>query len=255
MAEKKDTETKAKSGKKRVRRKAPANTAKYPRHSLERALRIPKAILDQNAGKDCQDREAAGFVGVSYNGPFQSEIGSAKKYGLIESPESKVLRVSDLAKTILRPQSSSDELDGLRQAVLTAPDIKEVYSHYRGERIPDEQFFDNTLVDKYGIPRDKVGEFKEVFFSSLKKAKLVDETGGRMRILDASGKSKGSTGEVSEKIKKLGKEAHVSADDSCFVMMPFGGHLGTYYSAIYEPAIKKSGTTTGSSRRRYFWYW
>ena len=28
---------------------------KYPRHSLEKVLRIPKAILDQNAGKECSD--------------------------------------------------------------------------------------------------------------------------------------------------------------------------------------------------------
>lgn len=27
----------------------------YPRHSLEKALRIPNAILEQNAGKECTD--------------------------------------------------------------------------------------------------------------------------------------------------------------------------------------------------------
>ena len=30
---------------------------KYPRHSLEKVLRIPKAILDQNAGRECSDED------------------------------------------------------------------------------------------------------------------------------------------------------------------------------------------------------
>ena len=47
------------------KRKVVANPAKYPRHSLTRALRIPLAVLDQNAGKECSDQESAGFVGVS----------------------------------------------------------------------------------------------------------------------------------------------------------------------------------------------
>jgi len=67
--------------------KNPASTKKgvpkYPRHSLEKALRIPKAILEQNAGKECSDQESAGFVGIKYNkGPYALELSSAIKFGL-----------------------------------------------------------------------------------------------------------------------------------------------------------------------------
>ena len=56
--------------------------AKYPRHSVERALRIPRAMLEQNAGKPCTPEEAAGFFGgSSAKGPFAVEIASATKYG------------------------------------------------------------------------------------------------------------------------------------------------------------------------------
>lgn len=224
-----------------AKRKHIQNTAKYPRHSLVKALRIPKAVLDQNAGKECSDREAAGFVGVSYNGPFKSEIGSAKKYGLIDSPSAQRLVVTDLAKKILRPQSSGDEVNGLREAVLHAPDIKEVYTHYRGERVPDDKFFNNTLVETYKIPDEKTEEFKEIFFESLKKAQLLEESNGKQKVLDVSNEPAKTVEQRSDRIKELGKAAHVSADDSCFVMMPFGGHLGKYYSSIYEPAIIKAG--------------
>src|SRR5579863_1622238 len=125
---------------------------KYPRHSLEKVLRIPKAILDQNAGKECSDQDTAKFLGVKYNkGPYALELSSAIKYGILERPSQGRIAVSDLAKRILRPQNEQEELKGLREAVLKAPEISAVYSHYRGENLPDTQFFDNALVDKFGI--------------------------------------------------------------------------------------------------------
>src|ERR1035438_2607937 len=55
---------------------------KYPRHSLEKVLRIPKAILDQNAGKECSDEDTATFLGIKYNkGPYALELSSALKFG------------------------------------------------------------------------------------------------------------------------------------------------------------------------------
>lgn len=54
---------------------------KYPRHPVERALRIPRAIIDQNAGKECTDAESARYVGVGLNGDYKVEISSSLKYG------------------------------------------------------------------------------------------------------------------------------------------------------------------------------
>ena len=42
-------------------------------------------------------------------------------------------------------------------------------------------------------------------------------------------------------IKKSGKKVIISSDDTCFVVMPFAEPHGSYYSKIYEPAIKKAG--------------
>jgi hypothetical protein len=118
---------------------------KYPRYSLEKVLRIPKAILDQN--------------------------------------------------------------------------------DYRGENLPDMQFFDNALVDKFGIPKDKVAEFKTIFFDTLNKAKLIEEHNGKQRLLDVSGDVPAKSGS-SDVLKRLGKSVTLDAGDSCFVMMPFAAPLG-----------------------------
>lgn len=72
--------------------------AKYPRHSIERALRIPRAIIDQNAGKPCTDRESARYVGVGFNGPYRVEVSSSIKYGFLSRPHAGAVEVTDRAR-------------------------------------------------------------------------------------------------------------------------------------------------------------
>jgi len=214
--------------------------AKYPRNSVEKSLRIPQAILDQNAGRPCTVKESATFVGVGDAGPYQVEVSSGIKYGFLERPTPGQIAITERAKRVLRPQDPQDKLDGMRDAVLNAPVISDVYGHYRGENLPDSQFFHNALVDTFGVPDDKVAEFQGIFIESLKAAELLAETDGKIRIIDVS-QGSNVTGTHSPTLKKLEKVVKVDASDSCFVMMPFAAPLGDYYSKIYKPAIEKAG--------------
>lgn len=235
----------AASKRKSVKAKATAEdetsgNAKYPRHPVEAALRIPRAILDQNAGNACTQKEAAAFIGLKDHGPFRVEVSSSLKYGLLQRPVPGKVEPSPLAKQILRPQKPSDELDGYRQAILTAPQISDVYKHYRGENLPDDQFLRNTVVETYKVPSEKFEEFKSVFLSSLEKAQLLSKHGDKVRVVDFLA-TETSPQDKSERIKQLGKGVPVSAGDSCFVMQPFAAPLGDYYESIYRPAIEKAG--------------
>jgi hypothetical protein len=233
--------------KKKPRRKAatkgrPGPTAgvpNYPRHDIEKALRIPRAILDQNAGKPCTDKKATEFAGLGWHGPARSELGSSIKYGLLTRENGQVV-VTDLAKQILRPQNPSAPVDGMRKAVQTAPVIADVYSHFRGESLPDAEFLSNALTENYKIPTEKVPEFLEIFVQSLRSAQLLDETDGRQRVIDAT-HSSDTVADNTPTLTKLSKRADVRDGDTCFVMMPFAGAIGGYYAAIYEPAIIKAG--------------
>jgi len=230
-----------KPNKKKTVSKKRAPVINYPRHSIEKALRIPRSILEQNAGKDCTEKDAAKYCGVSYNGPFQLEISSSIKYGLLERPFPKQVQPTELAKKILRPQASSDEIDGLREAMLKAPIISDVYKHYRGENLPDRKFFENTLTDTFKIPTEKLSDFIDIFIETLETAKLVEKSGDKYRILDVSNENPNDLVDSNKEIKKLSKSASISASDTCFVMMPFAKPIGDYYSKIYEPAIIKAG--------------
>jgi hypothetical protein len=217
---------------------------KAPRHSVQRALRIPRAILEQNAGKECSIADAASYLGMVKTkaavGDFGVEISSASKYKLLDRPSSGRLAITDLARKILRPQNPEDELAGLRQAVLNAPDIGDVYRHYRGENLPDDSFLRNALVDNFKVPEPKVNEFLSVFFECLEDAQLIEKHGDKRRILDIS-QEKSVSYDPGVDIQRLGRGVSISDSDSCFVVMPFALPLGAYFASIYEPAIKKAG--------------
>lgn len=215
---------------------------KYPRHSIERALRIPRALLDQNAGKECTPQESAAYAKSGYNGPFQVELSSGIKYGFLSRSSDGKISATERAKQILRPQSPADEVQGLRDAVLGAPVVQDVYGHYRGENLPDDSFFNNALTDKFKIPPDKVSEFRSIFFDSLKFAKLLEEHDGKLRVVDVSHDFP-AKGPATEIFRKLEKSVTINSSDSCFVMMPFSPPLGQYYEKIYKPAIEKAGLT------------
>lgn len=151
--------------------------AKYPRHAVEKALRIPKAIYDQNAGKPCSPDDAAKFTtGGRATGRFRTEVASAKKYGFLRSDNGKLVP-EERARKAIAPQSETDRINALREGVLSAPDLSRVYDHYRGGNLPDESFFQNALTDRFGIPSDQVEEFLEVFLESMRSAELIDESG------------------------------------------------------------------------------
>lgn len=220
--------------------KGDGNLAKFPRHSVEKALRVPRAIIEQNAGRECTDREAAAFASVGFGGPFSVELSSAIKYGFLERTKPGHVRVTDRARQAVRPQNPGDEIEALRQAIMEAPDISAVYKHYRGENLPDGTFFTNALVDKFGIPASKIFEFNDVFVTSLKSAQLIEQRGEKLRILDVSTEPGASTVILSPR-KTPGQPAKIHSDDTCFVVMPFGQPIGGYFHHIYEPAIKKAG--------------
>ncbi len=214
--------------------------AKYPRQPVDKAIRIPRAILEQNAGKECTVKESARFLGVGAAGPYTVEVASGIKYGFLSRPSTGKIAITERAKKVIRPQEPHDERDGLREAVLEAPIFADVYGHYRGENLPDTQFLRNAIVDKFKVPNDKVSEFLDVFLASLRAAKLLTEHEGKARVVDISDAGAG-VGEESPTLKKLERSVKVGSTDSCFVMMPFGPPLGGYYDTVYKLAIEKAG--------------
>lgn len=202
-------------------------------------MRIPRALIEQNAGKPATRDEAVRFAGgTGLNGPWSVEISSGQKYGFLAS-ESGTISLTDRARRAISPQSETDRLSALREAILDAPDFSNVYNYFRGEALPDEPYYANALRDRFKIPADKVPEFQQLFQESLEYADLLDNSGPQVRVLDVGRTDVKASGGGAGSIA-TGK-AKVAPGSNCFVMQPYAGALGTYYESIFKPAITQAG--------------
>ncbi|OZF33132.1 hypothetical protein CH294_18100 [Rhodococcus sp. 14-2483-1-1] len=218
----------------------PAVVAKFPRHTLLQALRIPQAIYQQNGGNPATPKEAVAFAGGrSLTGAYKLEISSAKKYGFIKSEGGKLL-LEERARRAIAPQSDGDRVASFQEAVLAAPEISDVYSFYRGENLPDSNFLVNALTDKFGIPADKTAEFLSIFNDSLEQAELIDNSGDRPRLRDI-GRDERHQSSPPKTLDSSRIDALAGGAGTCFVMQPFQAPLGGYYESIFLPAIEQTG--------------
>jgi hypothetical protein len=176
-----------KAARKAGRQKAPKGKfgpIGYPKQAILKCLRIPQAVLENNAGKECTDREAAKFAGLGWNGSLAVEISSALKYKLFQRPAPGKVEPTDITRRILRPQKPTDRVDAYREALLNAPLISDVYKHYRGENLPEEpSFLVNTVTESFKIPEERAAEFIGVFLEDLETAQLIEEASGKKRVL------------------------------------------------------------------------
>ena len=76
----------------------------FPKDALSKCFRIPQAILDQNAGDECTDREAAGYAKIGWTGPVGVEMKSGNGYGLLERPSPGKVKPTDLVRKVYGPR-------------------------------------------------------------------------------------------------------------------------------------------------------
>ena len=93
------------------------------------------------AGGPATREEAVRFAGGgALTGPWRVEISSAQKYGFLSPAGDGLLGLTDRARRAIAPQSETDRVASLREAVQEAPDVSDVYNYYRGEQLPDSAF-------------------------------------------------------------------------------------------------------------------
>ena len=127
------------------------------------------------------------------------------------------------------------------RAFRNVEDFRKVDDFYGTRRIPEDEYFLNTLTRQFQIPKDRASVFADVFRANIAFLRSFNiQTGAPA----PSAEDSGTPPSVSEAtiISKIGKEKRIREFlDTCFVMMPFGGWFDRYYQEIYVPAIKEAG--------------
>lgn len=218
----------------------------FPKNTLEDAIGIAKAIEEKNAGNPMPAQDIAVAVGFrqSQDWRFLDLLRSANQYGLVTGTgASASIHLAKLGQDVVAPSSPSQRSEALLASFRSVKDFEAVEKFYGGKRIPEDEFFLNTLTRDFNVPRDRVEIFAKIFLQNLRYLRAFYGTPPPSEAISSSSEVSVAT-TPAEKVPSpvVSKEPRVREFlDTCFVMMPFGAWFDRYYQEIYVPAIKDAG--------------
>jgi hypothetical protein len=146
--------TRATKKKKQLRQRAtlsgaPGGPWTFPKHTLEKAIGVAHALEEKNAGKPLKSADFAPLVGFKkvQDWRYLELLRSANQYGLVQgSGSTATVELTELGQDIVAPSSPSQRQKALLEAFNKVDVFKNVASFYAGKRIPEDEFFANTLA-------------------------------------------------------------------------------------------------------------
>lgn len=162
--------------------------ADVPTASLDEALRLPKAIFDNYAGRPTPPFSVAKALNVDPKGSQLRLIsGAAIAYGLIEGgAQASTIAVTDLARRILRPRAEDEDIYGKREAILKPRIFSEFLRQYDGNQFPRDDIAMNVL-ESMGVPRDKAREVLDRIVESARSVGFIEELKGKYYVQLSAG--------------------------------------------------------------------
>lgn len=235
----------------------PARTAKprpaskdpytFPKESLESCVKLAQTIEETNAGKPLPATALTKRVGFNKSNDwrFLDLLRAANMFNLITGTgETATVALTKIGQDIVAPSSPDQRKKALLEAFESVEVFKQVAKFYSGKKIPDDEYFANTLVREFDIQRERVPKFTEVFIGSLlylQSFGVPTASSGAPPQGSQSGGSRAASTVVESKPLGPFSEGGREFLDTCFVLMPFGGWSDTYYKDVYSPAIKAAG--------------
>lgn len=230
--------------------KAPYN---FPKNSLEECVRLAQAIEEKNAGKPIPAKELPTLVGFHQPSDwrFLDLLRSSEQFGLTTGTgQAATIALGPIGLDVVSPSDVEQRRKALVSAFNQVGLFEKVTQFYSGKRLPEDEFFGNTLVREFDIPRDRVERFIAVYTASLRFVNSFLPVQERINLQDHRESSDAAPDSQVVEMKPQSASTISMAKgsgrsrtflDSCFVLMPFGGWFDRYYKEVYSPAIQEAG--------------
>jgi predicted nucleotide-binding protein len=151
-----------------------------PLYSLEKALKIPQAIVDNYGKGPAKPLEVAKALEVSPTNPyFKMLAGASIAYGLTEGGwNAAQIALTPLALQILKPKTENAPLGGKQEALLRPRVIREFLTRYNDAAIPRDDIARNVLED-LGVPKERSVEVLTLIMEGAEAVGFVTEIKGK----------------------------------------------------------------------------
>lgn len=144
-----------------------------PRKSLEECLMVAKPLHEVYAGKSASWDEIAmaAKIGTKTNNT-KYLIWGAQAYDLLVK-DGDNLALSETGRKFFAPNYPEERQEALLKAITIPTILSKFYSEYDGKLLPEDDFLDNVLENRFGIPRDRVEESKHIILANAQFAGVI----------------------------------------------------------------------------------
>ena len=152
--------------------------SEFPKDSFEEALQIAQAIEEKNSGNPLPPQEVAIAINRSPgSSAFRILLSSSNKYGLTTgSFNTPRITVTSLGKDIVEPKEEESRKSAITNSIFKPGSFSKVFEYYKGRKVPETSFFENTLVRDFDISKKQSKVFVEIFMTNVKYLGLIMNT-------------------------------------------------------------------------------
>ena len=164
--------------------------ADIPAYSLEEAMRVPRAIVENYNAKPTTPLKVAAAMKVGpATGPFKMITGAAIAYGLTNGGgQSAQIELAPLGLRIFKPKTEGDDLAAKREAFLKPRVIGQFLRQYDGGAVPRKEIAINVLNDDMGVPEKRAAAVFDMILDGARSLGLVETIKDKLYIsLDGPG--------------------------------------------------------------------
>ena len=242
-----DDDPRSQNNEKRSRRE-------FPRFTLAKALEIPAALKEKNAGNPWDPKEVARAVDISQKSTnFLFLVNSARDYGLIEgAARGGSISLTDLGRQAIYPESPEEEQRAKLAAFLKVELFQRVLKYYKGSNLPDKIYLENTLIKEFSVPKELHEDFLQLYRENCRFCRI----GGDFEGLSGPGISSAAPKGTSISLTVPGTPV-AKGDKLCFIIMPFverdeqhpTGFFDEVLRSLFIPAAEAAGFVARTASR------
>ena len=155
-----------------------------PGRSLEQALRVPGAIIENYGSDPVTPLDVASALDMTpTSGPFRQLCGTSVAYGLTEGGyNADKIQILPLAKRILKPEEEGDDLAAKKEALLKPRIMKEFLEKYNGNALPRRSDIALNVLVGMGVPQARAESAYALILDSANSVGLIREIKGKQYV-------------------------------------------------------------------------
>ncbi len=148
----------------------------FPYVDLNACIELARAVHNRTGNLACPVDQIAAEMDHTDNGTFRGKLYATRLFGLIENAGKKAYKLTDLGKKAV---DEDQERDTKIDAFLHVRIYEEIYTSYRGSKLPNARAIEKFFEDK-GVSPKQCKRARRVFDKSSEQAGFKESGSDRL---------------------------------------------------------------------------